>query len=96
MTFGIYVFLCLVFGCVGAVTGGVTASIKGRDDKGWAGLCFLFPFMIFPLFCLPNLEPPIRKKSCPDCNEMVNFEAKICRYCSCKFPEKTGVILNQF
>lgn len=90
MTVGDYLVFVVVVGIIAGTLGGVAASEKNRTVVGWVTICFLFPFMILPLFCLSKIEPPPLSEStgssnplvkCPNCKEMIGSFAIACRHC---------------
>jgi hypothetical protein len=93
-----WVFFWLIF----AIVVGVAANTRGRSGFLWfliavvlspilAGLLVLALPKIAsgsdPVFAsrLASVEQP-RLKKCPDCAEMVQADAKICRFCRHEFP----------
>ncbi len=72
------------------------ASNKGRSAAGW----FFGSLLISPLLgaiivaCLSPIRPNVERdalasgemKKCPQCAELVKYEAKICRFCRHEFP----------
>jgi hypothetical protein len=85
------VMIWLLFGFVAMII----AGSKERNGCGWFLLgCLFGPFALVVL-ALPSLKKDPNEPSpdthvrCPDCQELVLKEAKVCKHCKCKLiPQK--------
>ena len=64
----------------GIVTG-LLAHHKARNALGWfiAG-CLIGPFALLVVLLPMAVKPGVTRK-CPQCGEIIRFEARICRHC---------------
>ena len=78
---------------------GVYASGKARSGFGWFCISLFISPLLSAIFLavLPSLKTTIDVNAptpdthvrCPDCRELVRFDAVKCRYCSCALiPQK--------
>lgn len=72
-----YVVVAIVFG----VVSGIVGRSKGRSSLGWfiAGL-LIGPFALV-VAVLPAKPREGRLAQCPACLEVIQQEARVCRYC---------------
>jgi hypothetical protein len=72
-----YVLVAVVFGMVS----GLIARIKGRSMLAWfvAGL-IIGPFALI-VAAMPPKARPGHLAECPACCEVIQEEARVCRYC---------------
>ena len=82
-----FAFLWLVI----AVVTGIVASSRGRSGFGWFILGFLISiFALILVALLPSLKRdpqaphPDTHVRCPDCQELVQAEARKCKHCGAK------------
>jgi hypothetical protein len=69
----------------------IAAGARGRSVLGWLLLGFVFGiFALILVLILPNrkqdaLAPtPKTHLRCPDCQELVQWEARKCKHCGCR------------
>lgn len=75
----LFLFLVVI---VAGMTGGFMAADRGRNVAFWCLLCALLPpFLILLYFAGPLHEVEGKFKKCPKCGELINWHAKVCKYC---------------
>ena len=70
----------------------IAAAVRGRSAMGWwlLGLVFGF-FALILVLIIPSRKrgaalPPTPKTHlhCPDCRELVLWDARVCKHCGCR------------
>lgn len=74
-----------------AVATSVIAQIKGRSGIGWFIMSLIGPIVaLFAVVIMPKVTSestgprPETHVKCPDCQELVLKEARVCKHCGCK------------
>ena len=73
--------LLIIIGIVGAVASYSIAKSKDRNAFGWF-LVGLIPVIGLVIVVLLTANG----KKCPQCAEIIRLGARVCRYCSYRFP----------
>jgi hypothetical protein len=86
-----YLVLAIVLSAGFGLLAGWLAKQRGRSAGKYFALSFFFSFLIavIVLLALPNLNtestpsqtPSVVLEKCPNCAEMINSEANVCRFC---------------
>lgn len=72
-----------------AMIGEFIASGKGRSALGWFLLCGIFPPAIFVIMLLkPGGEVDGKYKKCDACQEIIKWQATVCRYCQTRLNDQ--------
>jgi hypothetical protein len=74
----------------GAIVGAIAQNYRRRSFLDW----FLYGFLAFPVALIHVLVAGRSKaglRKCPSCAEMVQAEAKVCRYCQRELPSPEPV-----
>lgn len=81
------IYLWLAF----AILTALAAHTRGRSTLGWLFLGILFGvFALIAVLLLPShrrdaaAPTPDTHLRCPDCQELVLWEARTCKHCGCK------------
>lgn len=79
---------------------GKDANDRGMSAVGWGLGAFLFSIVAVPVYLivrkpLRNVDQgaiaPDANVRCPDCRELVRFDAAVCKHCRCKLvPQAVG------
>lgn len=71
-----------------AIVTAMAASSRGRSAFGWFILGALFSLLaLIAVLVLPNRKTtphPNTHVRCPDCQELVLKEARVCKHCHCR------------
>jgi len=79
----------LFIACLCAGFSSVIAKNKGRSEFGWGLSAFLIgPFALL-VFFLPAIANGRTTKQCPQCSEIIKFNAKVCKYCGSQLENPT-------
>lgn len=72
----------------------IAAQSRGRSPVAF----FLASFILSPLvagflvLAMPAQVPKLNGRTCPQCAEVVQFDAKVCRFCGVSLPHKINVV----
>jgi hypothetical protein len=87
----------IVWVCFG-IAGAVVGSNKGRSGCGWMLIVLILgPVGLLLALVMPKNEIQSERnelekgsvKKCPDCAELVKYDAKVCKHCGKKFEAVT-------
>jgi hypothetical protein len=82
--------LYVIVACFSGVISARIAENKGRSVVGWFMLGLLFSlFAVLLVAVSPAIEDSGVTQKCPQCAEIVKWEAVKCRYCGTQLPQLT-------